>query len=504
MPKNIIEQRDETSSVLDIVASNTVFIPIQTTIAVEPVLCFTEAQLSAAFESYLITDTNANIEYSLGLGYALAKHLIASGLTVLAQGVTSAGDTQLGAPTLAITDTTMLTMTPAVDPAVAPDTYHISFVGWDSVAGIVYPGSTITIHSATYDLAELINKKGTFIVSVTAATNGYVTSEVETAQLTLAENVAQGDIDNAIDYNLNAAKLPMATITPVIDWTALKDKNLYDIRFLTTGALKVGVSQDMITCAKDRGDCTALVNFDESGSFNYSVAAIQGLIASVDNGEFAAAFTPAFYTTNADFTDDDEVLIPAAFGYLFAYARAIKNNPEWFAVAGFDRGIIPELSRVKHKFSSAEVNLLQRRKDGDDDNVGKAINAIAYIRPAGFVIYGNRTLKENTAAKGLTATSFLNVRNMISVVSKVAFEAANRFTFDQNSETLWINYKSYVEPTLARITHSDGAYGYSINKIKTNKKATLKAEIIIQPIEAVEDIELTIVMTDSATVVAEQ
>lgn len=383
MPKNIIEQRDETSSVLDIVPSNTVFIPIETVAAVEPILVRTVAELEKAFPTAnLVTVTE--LEYSVKLGYNLAKHLLKNGITVLAQGVTAA----------------------------------------------------------------------------------------------LTED----------------------------QWKALADKNLYDIRFLTNGAMKAGVVvQAMIDCAAARGDCTALVNFDESGeTFDYDVAEIQELITSVTNGEFAAAFTPAFYTTNADFTDDKEVLIPAAFGYLFAYARAIKNNPEWFAVAGFDRGIIPELSRVKHKFSSAEVNLLQRRADDATDNVGKAINAIAYIRPAGFVIYGNRTLKENTEAKGLTATSFLNVRNMISVVSKVAFEAANRFTFDQNSETLWINYKSYVEPTLARITHSDGAYGYSINKIKTNKKATLKAEIIIQPIEAVEDIELTIVMTDSATVVAEQ
>ena len=382
MPKNIIEQRDETGSVLDIVASNTVFIPIETVEAVEPILVKSVAELDKAF----ITDnlvTGSELEYSDKLGYNLAKHLLKNGITVLAQGVTAA-----------LTD---------------------------------------------------------------------------------------------------------------VQWKALADKNLYDIRFLTNGAMKDGVVQDMIDCAAARGDCTALVNFDESDkAFDYTIATIQGLTTSVTNGEFAAAFTPAFYTLNSDFTANAEVLIPAAFGYLFAYARSIKNNPEWFAVAGFDRGIIPELSRVKHKFSSAEVNLLQCRADDSKDNVGIAINAIAYIRPAGFVIYGNRTLKNNTADKGLTATSFLNVRNMVSVVSKVAFEAGNKFTFDQNSETLWVNYKSYVEPTLARITHSDGAYGYSINKIKTNKKATLKAEIIIQPIEAVEDIELTIVMTNSATVVAEQ
>ena len=249
------------------------------------------------------------------------------------------------------------------------------------------------------------------------------------------------------------------------------------------------------------------MNFDESVvDFDYDVEDIQTALdtAITENGEFGAAFTPAFYTTIEDL-GGDSVLIPAAFGYLFAYARSIKNNnPEWLAAAGFDRGIIPGLSKVKHLYTTAEVNALQRRADGDLDNVGVAINTIGYVRPAGFILNGNRTLKDNTAEKGLTGTSFLNVRNMISTVTKTAFEAANKFTFDQNTEALWVNYKSYIQPTLERIVNGDGALGYTINKLKTDLKATLKAEIIIQPIEAVEDIELTIVMNDANTVFAEQ
>lgn len=297
-----------------------------------------------------------------------------------------------------------------------------------------------------------------------------------------------------------------------VDWEKLKDKNLYDVRFLTTGAFKVSaVPTDMIDCAAQRGDCTALVSFNEADeAFTYAVADIKDTVEVIeDGGEYAAAFTPAFYSKHSSFSDGKvEVLIPSAFAYLFAYARSIKNNPEWFAIAGFERGIVPELSRLKHYYTSAEINELQNRtfEEGEEaaDNVGIAINAIGYIRPAGDIIYGNRTLKNNEAEKGLTATSFLNVRNMISTIKKVAYEAANRFTFEQNSETLWVNYKSYIEPTLDRITHSNGAVGYSINRIKlANAKAKMKAEIIIQPIEAVEDIELSIIMTDTNTVVNE-
>ncbi len=510
MPKNTINEFDRTGRLLEAISSNTVFIPIQTTMSVEPTLFTTEAELKEVFdkdgESILVTDEMSTIEYSPGLGYNLAKHLIKNGLTVLAQGVMAGGDITLGAPALAfdLETTTLLTMTPAALPAVAPDTYYLTFVGWNADDGIVYPERKVTIHSATYDVAEFINKKGSYMVSVNAAANGYIKSEAAVELLEIAADLLGADITAAIDYNVNATKLPMDAATVTVDWTALRDKNLYNVRFLTNGALKVDISQDMIDCAANRGDCVAIVNFNESGSMDYSLEAIKAQVASITNGEYAAAFTPAFFTEHADFTSGAEVLIPAAFGYLFAYAKSIKTNPEWYAIAGFDRGVINELSSVKHKYTTADVNILQTRSDiEEEDNTGIAINAIAYIRPAGNIIYSNRTLKDNDAVKKLTATSFLNVRNMVSLVKKVAYEAANKYTFEQNSETLWVNYKSYIEPTLDKITHSNGALGYSINRIATRAKATLKAEIIIQPIEAVEDIELTVIMTDTTTTVAE-
>ena len=61
-----------------------------------------------------------------------------------------------------------------------------------------------------------------------------------------------------------------------------------------------------------------------------------------------------------------------------------NNAAEWQAVAGPERGIIPELSDVFYTYSYEDVEILQARAaDGfvklDDaaDNVGVAINPIA-------------------------------------------------------------------------------------------------------------------------------
>ena len=298
-------------------------------------------------------------------------------------------------------------------------------------------------------------------------------------------------------------------------WSLLEDKNLYDVRFLTLGNmtdLYATQSDTMVSTAAKRGDCLALVNANESASdFSYIVANVRSAFNGT-NGEYAAAFTPWFKTNNGDFQDPGaseklEYAVPAAFGYLFAYAYATKNRPEWYAIAGFERGIIPELTDVCHVYTTAEVEILQARAateevelDDPTDNVGYAINPICYVRPAGYIIYGNRTLKSNDASKKLTAQSFLNVRNGLSAIKKVMYEASKKYTFEQNTETLWINFQSYVTPLLDRMQTRNGILGYQFIRQKTDAKARLKARLNLVPIEAVEDFDLEVYLTDDLTV----
>lgn len=329
----------------------------------------------------------------------------------------------------------------------------------------------------------------------------------------------------SLDYKLcvHLLNIGFEVLVEVIDnvsksapsWTLLEDKNLYDVRFLTLGnmtSLYATEASKMISTAAKRGDCLALVNADESDAeFSYSVSDVRAEFDGT-NGEYAAAFTPWFKTKNGDFQNPGaaekvEYVVPAAFGYLFAYANATKNCPEWYAIAGFERGIIPELTDVCHVYTTAEVEMLQARAaneevelDDASDNVGYAINPICYVRPAGYIIYGNRTLKSNDASKKLTAQSFLNVRNGLSAIKKVMYEASKKYTFEQNTETLWINFQAYVTPLLDRMQTGNGILGYQFIRQKTDAKARLKARLNLVPIEAVEDFDLEVYLTDDLTV----
>lgn len=411
------------------------------------------------------------------------------------------------------------------------------------------------------------------------------------------------------------------------NWDELKDKGLYDIRFLTLGDLITGDEEDSDTGSSDyglaqirdiaeaRGDCIALYNLpldwdytvvstesstagpaattytadadgDSSGDENQNddptitepetpsdgdgnqtgdgsgtegsgtdgnnpsgsgdqsgagsnnssgsnnndpeseedatptttAAKIQDYFSSITESSYVACFAPNFYTkiealladsleTESNTTDsqdaDKKQEIPAAFGYLFAYADAIKNNPEWYAIAGFQRGVISELTDVCYDLSSAEMDVLQCRKDLTDekDNNGTAINPIANIRPAGYIIYGNRTFKNNVYPIGTTAQSFLNVRNMVSGVVKKFYDASRKFTFEPNNDLLWIKYQNYVTPYLDSLQTGNGILGYKLIKQPTTAKARLKCKLIIVPVEAVEDFEINIILTDDMALV---
>lgn len=184
-----------------------------------------------------------------------------------------------------------------------------------------------------------------------------------------------------------------------------------------------------------------------------------------------------------------------------------NNIAEWKAVAGPQRGIIPGLADVCYDYTSADIEMLQARAkdnevnlDADTDNVGIAINPICYVRPSGYLIYGNRTLKDNDGAKKTTAQSFLNIRNGVNAIKKTLYNASRAYVFEQNTDVLFIKFKNYVTPILERMKTGDGLIGYNFVKVATDAKARLRARLTLIPVEAVEDFEIDVYLVDDLTV----
>ena len=301
----------------------------------------------------------------------------------------------------------------------------------------------------------------------------------------------------------------------------LMDKGEYQIKFLTLGAYpsfefgldKTGtgsietynIFDNLIETAAKRGDCIALVDHTNNSTRTLQTTAgsvYSSLSAYVKNSltitrkggdsedgyTYGAMFTP-YATYRLSTQNNEQYILPASFGYLSAFAASTQTNPNWYAVAGVSRGVPSGLIGLSQNITNAIADLYQPR-----NNV--AINCITNIKPYGYTIWGNRTLKNNSADGDLKALSFLNIRVLTCDLKKTLYQACKRYTFENNTDITWLNFKSQIEPVLAKMLSGNGIASYQIIKVATTKKATIEAIIRLVPIEPVEDWFITIELTD--------
>lgn len=300
----------------------------------------------------------------------------------------------------------------------------------------------------------------------------------------------------------------------------LKDKGEYTFKYLTTGGYpnyKVGsydLHSKMQNICMLRGDAVAIIegihNKNCSVDPTNSTSFFNKLCSdnAFDNGgEFSTAFFPwAPYNLTKSYKNSNNkaisrAIMPACFGYLADLAANIKVSPNWLAMAGTTRGLVPNITGLdlNTRLSNVVANAYQPTKSIDGK---RALNAITDIKPYGLCIWGNRTLK-TIGEEGLTGTNFLNTRNMISDIKKVAYRVAKSLIYEQNNETLWLNFKSQVAPFLEQLKSGAGIADYKLLKLDTHYngsslgKEEFACAIRIIPVYAVESFEITVVVSDA-------
>lgn len=303
----------------------------------------------------------------------------------------------------------------------------------------------------------------------------------------------------------------------------IEDKNEYSVKYITSGGYPtfIELTQDdgsktyslaktMIDCAMQRGDAVALIDpvddpedplrYNDENSVYYKA---NNFFGSGKNNSFGAMFIPWGKYTCVTVTDINKMsqLMPPSFGYLMCVATAIKTSPNWLAMAGVTRGIVPNLEGLHTNAILSNVIAEDYQPKYGKDNNKVSINAITNVKPYGLAIWGNRTL-EPVAEKGTTALNFLNTRNMVSDIKKLAYSTAKSLMFEQDSDTLWLNFKSGVSPLLDQLKSGHGISNYKIIKgtTKYNGQALTRGEmaavIKIYPLYAIEYFEITVVIAD--------
>ena len=261
----------------------------------------------------------------------------------------------------------------------------------------------------------------------------------------------------------------------------------------------------LLSGSSGRGDCIALFDIDES-KLSASYATPKELATAfgdqaklIEANKNCAIFAPrVVYVENEDEVyGANDIALPCSLHFLLCAAKAQENYAEWYAAAGYTRGIANKtIKYTTYNFGDLVINTLAPREPNSyiGDN-GKAINLILNERGS-YYLWGNRTAA-SLDKNGLKFSHFLNIRQLCTTLKQVIWEASRRFTFDPNSDVLWINFVNAIRPTLERMKGDQGIAGYRISKVETTEKAVLKAIIRIVPIEAVEDFDISIYLEDN-------
>lgn len=382
-------------------------------------------------------------------------------------------------------------------------------------------GSLSVVQNDTNLTIKASFEAGTIITRIEFITTANIDIELSVSDTGVITITNFSDTDtlptiNKLEYNIITPDLNTATTVMQAAYTQfygqseedtltnnyIGNRNLYDVKFLTGGGY--ATTDAIISAAVKRGDCLALLDKDEDVKVEDLISK-DGEDPKVEftGSKFAAAFFPwcTFELAGNIVGDDDSTSVyydlPGSAAYLLAYGRSVQSNANWMAASGVTRGVVPSLVAPKEEITEGQMHYLQ----GDTGNIEGYVNPIMMVGSYGYKIWGNRTTYVDAATD--TFFKFLNVRMLLCDINKILYTAAIRNTFEPNDDVTWINFKAMCSGVLDRMTSGRGLMWYRWQKEKSPQKATIKAKLIIRPIEAVETFELEIFLTEDEITVRE-
>lgn len=311
-----------------------------------------------------------------------------------------------------------------------------------------------------------------------------------------------------------------------------KDKNLYNIKFITTGAhanaLVVSIEtsegttytmggcyDDLAAIAQNRTDALALVEFQADTDTNVNndsnnptnIISRAQMLSLGASHMYSAIFYP-WGTYKCSYSNDiDSCNFPACFGYLSAFANSIITNDDWLAASGVSRGYVPGLSTLNYNVGDALMHILQGDEttlNGNSVSMSCYINPIMYKGSYGIRVWGNKVGYKEPGGDNTSYRTYLNVRMLICDIAKQMYASATRVTFEPNDDITWINFKGLNNTLLDRMQSGRGIDWYSWQREDTPEKAKIVATLYVKPIEAVEYFDLTVTLTDQGASVTEE
>ena len=245
--------------------------------------------------------------------------------------------------------------------------------------------------------------------------------------------------------------------------------NFFDHSSLTSQAI------DMVE--NERADSLYIIGAPNDSSADGVVGSLDSV--SLDTN-YSATYWPWIQVRDTD--NATQLYIPPTGEVLKNIALTDNVSYPWFAVAGYQRGLVNAIKAYK------KLTLDER-----DELYKNRINPIATFSDTGTIIWGNKTLQVRESA-----LDRINVRRLLLRARKLISAVAVRLLFEQNDEQVRQEFLRLVNPILESIKKERGLNEFKVsvsNDPEDIDANTLRGKIYIKPTRSLEFIDLEFIIT---------
>jgi phage tail sheath protein FI len=258
------------------------------------------------------------------------------------------------------------------------------------------------------------------------------------------------------------------------------DFNLLAVPGMNAGnTLNGGMAQRIIDMVADRADAFYIMDVADA-SINSTTGAkdatVDGVITVAKSYDTSYAATYFPWVRILDSNTQRSIWVPPSVDVIGVYAFNDKVGQQWFAPAGYNRGI---MSAVEARY---RLNITQR----DSLYIGK-VNPIATFIDSGPVVWGQKTLQTKASA-----LDRVNVRRMLIYAKKLISSVAKYYAFEPNNAKTREALLNKVNPILETIRQNQGIENFkvvldeSVNTPDVIDRNMMIGKVYIQPTKTAE------------------
>jgi hypothetical protein len=263
-------------------------------------------------------------------------------------------------------------------------------------------------------------------------------------------------------------------------WDIYKNPEDVDISLLITGMANPDIQNYVMdNIAESRKDCVAFLSptkDDDTAQkiVTYAVPLSGSSYSVIDSG----------YKYQYDKYNDKYAWIPMNGDVAGLCARTDEERDPWFSPAGYNRGQIKNVVKLKLNPNKTQRDLLYKNN----------INPVIIEPGSGAILFGDKTMQRNPSA-----FDRINVRRLFIVLEKAIALASKSTLFEFNDEFTRGTFRNMIEPFLRDVQGRRGIYDFKVVCDETNNTGEVIdtnrfiGDIYIKPARSINFIQLNFV-----------